>query len=730
MNSRSPYSQYDETGGHTEMGSSHRDSTSKQTYTTKKNRSSNMKDDQDMARADSGGIRSTRNRSPDIDKASDSYYSDDEDNTTYGSDRSPTPSSKYMSPRAKKTGYKVRSVTPVHNQSIKKVSSKYPSSKRGPRWGFRSQSLNKESPPKDIDGVTKRVLSARLLKINELRNEVTELQIQLEELQKENKTLKRLQFRQEKALNKFEDTENEISQLISRHNNETRTLKELLRKSQERERNAEKRLKDTEEELYKTNGALKKLKQLSENRHLGEREELTKKLDHIESRVDERERRVKELEKNLELTQSSFQRQLVVEKKKAHDTQEENKLLQEELQRLIQKLKEKERELDAKNIYAYRLSKPSSKKDIEITPRKKGTNLGISIGVQTNDYASWLEFSPPPPPPPDLPDERMERQQEFLREEQDNLEKQLKLEVEKLKKEKELADRKRDQDEKLSRDNEQRILENKAKKLREEWEKEEFERKRKDDSYPDNLVKEENINRTEEEKLRKELLLAKMFEIDKENQDSFYSDPSKPHSPTTHVDASFKMDTTNTKQATYKFSEPTQKLFNGLPVHGGHESKRDIPSRRNENTQDTTGDFTFGSYTPSFGGGRSAANSRKKDVLDDTITTNTKLEIKKEKKSNLMEQLFGSSSNPTLPSIPKVNDQSSLALSNSRVTDHNSSNSLPWEQNIRGTGKVPAQISGDGKSTSSSRQRLQYPPGRTVVKAVDSVEDEIEEVAL
>lgn len=33
---------------------------------------------------------------------------------------------------------------------------------------------------------------------------------------------------------------------------------------------------------------------------------------------------------------------------------------------------EKERELDAKNIYAYRLSKPSPKKETEITPRKKG----------------------------------------------------------------------------------------------------------------------------------------------------------------------------------------------------------------------------------------------------------------------------------------------------------------------------------------------------------------------
>ncbi|XP_063772937.1 lebercilin isoform X2 [Pseudophryne corroboree] len=725
MSSRSPNSQYDETDGPTGMVASVRDSASKQTYNTKKNISGNMKSDGDMAIADRGRTRNAPNNSPDNDKMSDSYYSDDEDNTTYGSDRSPTPSSKSMWPREKRAEYKASSVTPVHKQSIKKVRSKNLSNKRGPR--FSSQSVNKESSVKDVDGVTKRVLSAQHLKINELGNKVAELQLKLEKFQKENKTLKMLQFRQEKALYKFEDTGNEMSQFITRYNYEIRTLKELLRKSQEKERNAEKRLKETDDELYKANGALKKLKQLSENRHLAEREELTKKLDLTESRLDERERRVKELEKNRELSENSFMRQLMSERKKAHDTQEENKLLKEEIQRLIQKLKEKERELDIKNIFAYRFSKPSSKKDTELTPRKKGTNLGISIGVQTNDYA-WLEFSsppPPPPPPPGLTDDEMESQQKVLRIEEDNIERQLKQEAEKLRKEKDQAERKRDQEEKQIRDKEQKILEDKAEKLRDEWEKEELEKRRKEASLDqNNLVKEENLNRTEEERLRKKLLLAKMFEIDRANQDSFYSDSSKPLSPTHLLDTPFKVDTTNTKQKTYKFSEPTEKLFNGLPV----QSERDLTTRKGV---ESFGDFKFGTYTPSFGSGKPAAPNQKKDVSEDhIIITNSKLDIQKEKKSSLMEELFGNSSNTTLPSIPKVNDQSSFALSNSKVTNHNSSNSLLLEQNISGTGKVPYQFSGDGKNISSSRHRLQHAPGRAVVKAVDSVEDEIEEVVL
>lgn len=692
-----------------------------------------MKDDQDMARTDRGRTRSNRDRSPDVDKSSDSYYSDDYENTTYGSDRSPTPSSKTLSPRAKKASYKVRSVTPVHNRGIKKLNAKFSSSKKAPRWGFRSQSLNKESPPKDIDVVTKRVLSARLLKINELRNELSELQMKLEESQKESKALKRLQFRQEKALNKFEDTENEVSQLISRHNNEIRTLKERLRKSQERERNTEKRLKDSEEELYRTNVALKKLKQLSENKHLAEREELTKKVDLLESKLDDRERRVRELEKNIELIQSSFQRQLIVEKKKVHDVQEDNKVLQEELQRLTQKLRDKERELDAKNIYALRLSKPSPKKDTEITPRKKGTSHMVHIGVQTNDCASWLDFPPPPPPLP--AEDELKIEQEALGE--DILAKQLKEEAERIKREKqeaerlkrerEQAERKQAQEEKLNRNREQKVLEDKARKLRDEWEKEESERKKNENVLSEEKsIKEEGVNRNEE-RLKKELLLAKMFEIDRENQDPFYADNSKP-APTPLVDASVKMDMTDTKHKTYRFSEPTEKLFNGLPVHGGHESKREVQS--NKNTADTNGDFTFGSYTPSFGKGRSTVHNQRKEVLEEPIITTSKLDIQKDKKSNLMEQLFGNSSNSTLPSISKVGDHNGLLSGSSRISDQDPSNTLSWEQDSKIRGKNDVFLSGDGKISSSSRTRLQNAPGRTAIKPVNSAEDDIEELAL
>ncbi|KAM8953564.1 lebercilin isoform 1-T1 [Pelodytes ibericus] len=672
-----------------------------------------MKDNQDPVAGERGRTRSRRasdyDKTSDVDKNSDSYFSDDFDNTTYGSERSPTPISKSRSPRAKKLNQKMRSSTPVHNRDLK---SKFPSGKKGHR--FRSHSLNKESHPKDIDLLSKRMLSARLLKIKELGNELTELQIKLEELQKENKTLKKLQFRQQKALNKFEDTESEISKLLSRHNNEMRTLREQLRKSQEKERNSEKRLKETEDELYRANASLKELKQLSENRHLAKRKDLTKKLVLLESQLDERDKRVKDLEKNIELTQNSFQRQLKTEKKKSHDAQEETRLLRGELQRLTIKLNEKERELEIKNIYAYRLSKPSPKKD---TPRSKVTKQSIKTRVLTYNSPE-TEFSPTPPlsPNPVSTDEMEANQQEAMIMEQDNLEKLLKEETEKCRKEKERTERRREQAEKERRDREQKFLEDKARKLRDEWEQAEFERN-ENVLIKDKSEKEENT--TEEQRRKKELLLAKMFEIDKENSDSAPMSP-----PQTPKSVSYsKLDTEEKKHKTYRFSEPTEKLFSGLPVHNGNDvsSKTEATIRRHEKTVDTTGDFTFGNYAPSFGKGRSGMFEQKTEILEDPLMiSNTKLNLQKVKKSNLMEQLFGGNSSTTLPKA----DSAGFTAGNMKP-DPNSTNQLPWEKNNKFKGTDEAFSTGNNR-----KKRSPPATGRPVINAIGYLDDDIEEVLL
>ncbi|XP_010616141.1 lebercilin isoform X2 [Fukomys damarensis] len=323
----------------------------------------------------------------------------------YSSDLGTTPQSSGQSSPAPPSPVNIREQNPKrqvsdnqgHHQAPRKPSPKGAPNKKGARVGFRSQSLNREPLWKDPDLVTKRVLSARLLKINALQNEVSELQVKLADLWKENKALKRIQYRQEKVLNKFEDAENEISQLIARHNNEITALKERLRKSQEKERATEKRVKDTESELFRTKFSLQKLKKISEARHLPERDDLAKKLVSAELKLDDTERKIKELSKNLELSTNSFQRQLLAERKRAFEAHDENKVLQKELQQLYHKLKEKERELDIKNIYSNRMPKSSPKKEEKNSSRKNAacqsdfTDLHTK-GVQTTEESELEEF--------------------------------------------------------------------------------------------------------------------------------------------------------------------------------------------------------------------------------------------------------------------------------------------------------------------------------------------------
>lgn len=102
-----------------------------------------------------------------------------------------------------------------------------------------------------------------------------------------------LQVRQEKALRRYNDTDGEISQLLARHNNETHVLRERLRRTQERERAVERRWKDSDEQLQKSQATVARLKKLVEQRELGARDELSRRLEEEKSRGQEVERRMK-----------------------------------------------------------------------------------------------------------------------------------------------------------------------------------------------------------------------------------------------------------------------------------------------------------------------------------------------------------------------------------------------------------------------------------------------------
>ncbi|NXO81073.1 LCA5 protein, partial [Sitta europaea] len=672
---------------------------------------------------------SEQERKSDEDKNSDSYYSD-EGNASRSSSQSPARSSPSTS--QEKRHHKTQTSNSVlYYQATKKLDSKYAPSKRGTRWGFRSQSLTRDSPAKDIDLVTKRVLSARLLKINELRNELTELHIKLDELQKENRALKRLQHRQEKALNKFEDTENEISQLLARHNNEIRILRERLRKSQERERATERRLKDTEDELYRKKTVLQKLKKLSADKHLAERDDLAKKLALAESKLEDREKRIKDLERNIELSGSSFNRELQSKKKKLYEAQEENRVLQEELKELNQKLKEKERELEAKNIYANRMLKPSPRKDMDIVQRKRANNQNIkkgpqlTKGVQTSGCFSPAELLPEselacgetankkegilPKIEKETHDTGWKEQTELLRQDQD-----------------------REREEKLKQFQEIQSLEERVPKLPDEWQRKEYDKIKKESNILLDKEKkiETEIHKPEveresiemlEERRRREFLLAKMQEIDREIQNTTNM---KPTSQAPLINTARKSDSLEKKEKTHLFFEIPGKVTNGFPVKDSQDdgTRAQGMKQRNVRTVDLSSELAFGSYVPSFGkgSGRPSWLTQKSDKLEDNAKENADFDSKREKKYNLMEQLFGSSATTIL--LSKNNNTPPLDI------DWDSSNKPFVDKNSKVRVKEDNGLFGEGRSL--NRHRLQHTTNKPGVNTLGSLEDEIEEVIL
>ncbi|XP_054841556.1 lebercilin [Eublepharis macularius] len=675
-------------------------------------------------------LDSGHNQKSESDKSSNSYYSYDDDSSC-SSDCSATGSAQSTNTEGK--NHKAQNLkTFAHYQASKQIAGKYAPSKKGMRCGFRSQSFNRDSS--DISLITKRVLSARLLKINELHNELAELHVKVDELQKENRTLKQLQYRHEKALHKFEDTENEISQLLARHNNEIRILRERLRKSQEREQTAERKLKTSEEELYKVKSTLQKLRRLAEDRHLPERDELAKKLASAESRLDDNEKRIKELEKNLDLSNHSFQRQLHSEKKKLYEAQEEKKTLQEEIQQLSQKLKDKERELDVKNIYANRKLKPSPKKDMNITPRKKGVGKNTkgeeqtTKGVQTSGYFSPVEF---PPPPAFLSESVSEEKKEnvHLRTKEETVKEDWKEQTDHFSQE-EI----REEEKRLKNDQELQVLEEAAKKVRDEWKGEESERRKKENSLLLKKEKKRNILETEiyslenemqnsksaEERRRKEMLLTKMHEMDKEAQININL---ASHTSTSDTIATYSLEKS---KRPFQFPETADKIFNGFPDYDQHNgvTKGEIQNQHNVGATDSSSDLIFGSYVPSFAKGSRRPNwlNQKTDVLEDTAKENVGLNIKRDKKTNLMEQLFGSSANAITSS--KANDFDFFVQGSS--TD-----SFPQDKGTTGKVKDESDVFfSEGKSFNPKRHRLQHMASRSSVKAVNYSEDEIEEVLL
>ncbi|XP_068021285.1 lebercilin [Melanerpes formicivorus] len=292
-------------------------------------------------------------------------------------------------------------------------------------------------------------------------------------------------------------------------------------------------------------------------------------------------------------------------------------------------------------------------------------------------------------------------------------------------------DQDRERHEKLKRFHEMQALEERVQKLPDEPESEEYAKMREESSFL--LDKEEKTTmetephrpgagkgspETLEERRKREFLLAKMQEIDRETQNATHMKP--PSSAPRR-----KSDSLERKDQTNPFFDAPGKVANGFPVDDsqGDASRAQGQKQRSVRTSDLSSELTFGSYVPSFGkgSGRPSWLTQKSDHLEENLKANADFERKKEKKSNLMEQLFGSSATTAIL-VSKTNDPAPFDV------DWNSGSAIFATKTSKAKVKEDNELLGEGRSL--HRHRLQHTATKLGIKTLGSLEDEIEEVIL
>lgn len=137
-----------------------------------------------------------------------------------------------------------------------------------------------------------RFLSAKQHVVKDLQSRLSTASQLCDELKKENKLLKTLQARQERELEKYQNQEGELPQILQHHSEEVRTLKEQLKRSQASLAVHQTQLKDTQQRLLQMSEKNQKLDALVKKKGLQERDMLTYQLQEAQMAIADKDRRI------------------------------------------------------------------------------------------------------------------------------------------------------------------------------------------------------------------------------------------------------------------------------------------------------------------------------------------------------------------------------------------------------------------------------------------------------
>ncbi|KAG5846451.1 hypothetical protein ANANG_G00115100 [Anguilla anguilla] len=460
----------------------------------------------------------------------------------------------------------------------------------------------------------------------------------------------------------------------------------------------------------------------------------------------------RELERNMELSTGSFQRQVTAERRKTHEVQEEVRILREELERLTQKLKEKERELNTRNIYANRMMKGTPRKDTDSGVKRKGEapalpasrDRGFLQVLQQRGADGGTPGAPGLPHAPavaDAPEHPRDGGYFSLKEQRED-ERALGVTED----ERRSAERERERE----RGGKRQGLQARPELLEEEEEikdggcglKEEgrsgrspglFQVQRDPEEKEEEKSRPANRNPSPEEQRRKEQLLARMREIDREARRSGVAESEAAGSRRRRAQ----------KPAPLRpvFPEPVENLHRASrprtapPPRGGpptraagastprapwttcpsaatrppSASPRDGRASRRSGAEAEAG--------PGRGRARGGAEEKPREEPD----------LTKEKKSNLMQQLFGSAANGNGNGNGEASRMEVLSPPAARKAAHPNGGPFPWEAAKKREGLYSFEETPPARR---GKSLLQVAESRPAVRAIGSFDEDIEEVTL
>ena len=136
------------------------------------------------------------------------------------------------------------------------------------------------------------MLSANRHKVTKLESRLSQLIQELTKEREENRTLKLIQHRQEKKLEKVIGEEAELPQLLVKHTAEVKSLRERIRKLQDNSYHKDEKINDQDKTILKLKDKCKYYRELCEKEELTEKAELEKNLTKAETNLKKRDEEI------------------------------------------------------------------------------------------------------------------------------------------------------------------------------------------------------------------------------------------------------------------------------------------------------------------------------------------------------------------------------------------------------------------------------------------------------